>query len=148
MVGPGEGLVCPPMPRLVHDGKEHPLAAGAEVVIGRHRDNPIPIADGKASRKHCRVFVKPDGTVWVEDLESANGTEVNGEEIFTPRKLVDGDQIIIGKAKIRFLGDTVETTPANGMMAIQADPKELIDRLVGGCRLTAVLAAGHSGTVY
>ncbi|HEX3133817.1 MAG TPA: FHA domain-containing serine/threonine-protein kinase, partial [Planctomycetota bacterium] len=106
------------------------------------------IADGKASRKHCRVFSKPDGTVWVEDLESANGTEINDDEIFSPRKLVDGDQIIIGKAKIRFLGDTVETTPANGMTVIQADPKELLDRLVGGCRLTAVIAAGHSGTVY
>ncbi len=136
------------MPRLVYDGKEFPLAAGAELVIGRHRDNAIPIADGKASRKHCRVFGKPDGTVWVEDLESANGTEVNDDEIFSPRQLVDGDQIIIGKAKIRFLGDTVETTPANGMTVIQADPKELIDRLVGGCRLTAVIAAGHSGTVY
>jgi serine/threonine protein kinase len=136
------------MPRLVYDGKEFPLATGAELVIGRHRDNSIPIADGKASRKHCRVFSKPDGTVWVEDLESANGTEVNSDEIFSPRKLVDGDQIIIGKAKIRFLGDTVETTPANGMSVIQANPKDLLDRLVGGCRLTAVIADGHSGTVY
>lgn len=136
------------MPRLVYEGKEFPLVTGAELVIGRHRDNAIAVADGKASRKHCRVLAKPDGTVWVEDLESANGTEVNDDEIFSPRKLVDGDQIIIGKAKIRFLGDTVETTPANGMTVIQADPKELLDRLVGGCRLTAVIAAGHSGTVY
>lgn len=136
------------MPRLVYDGKEFPLAAGAELVIGRHRDNAIPIADGKSSRKHCRVFTKPDGTVWVEDLESANGTNVNDEEIFSPRKLTDGDQIIIGKAKIRFLGDTVETTPANGMTVIQADPKELLDRLVGGCRLTSVIGSAHSGTVY
>lgn len=136
------------MPRLVYEAKEFPLKPDGEVVIGRHRDNAIPIADGKASRKHCRVFAKPDGTVWVEDLESANGTTVNDDEIFSPRKLTDGDQIIIGKAKIRFLGDTVETTPANGAVAIQADPKELIDRLVGGCRLTAVIGSAHSGTVY
>ena len=136
------------MPRLVYDGKEFPLPAGAELVIGRHRDNSIPIADGKSSRKHCRVFTKPDGTVWVEDLESANGTAVNDEEIFSPRKLTDGDQVVIGKAKIRFLGDTVETTPANGMTVIQADPKELINRLVGGCRLTSVIGSAHSGTVY
>ena len=135
------------MPRLVYDAKEFPLA-GNELVLGRHRECSIPIDDGKASRRHCRVFVKPDGTVWVEDLESANGTEVNDEEIFSPRKLIDGDLIIIGKAKVRFLGDTVETTPANGVTVIQADPKELLDRLVGGCRLTAVIAAGHTGTVY
>lgn len=136
------------MPRLVYEAKEFPLKPEVEVVIGRHRDNVIPIADGKASRKHCRVFVKPDGTVWVEDLESANGTTVNDDEIFSPRKLTDGDQIIIGKAKIRFLGDTVETTPANGMTVIQADPKELLDRLVGGCRLTSVIGSAHLGTVY
>jgi tRNA A-37 threonylcarbamoyl transferase component Bud32 len=135
------------MPRLVYDGKEFPLTGG-EVVLGRHRECSIPLADGKASRRHARVFSKPDGTVWVEDLESANGTEVNAEEIFSPRKLVDGDQIVIGKAKVRFLGDTVETTPANGMSAIQADPKELLDRLLGGCRLTGVIGAGHQGTVY
>ncbi|MBA3699743.1 MAG: protein kinase [Planctomycetes bacterium] len=136
------------MPRLIYDGKEFPLAAGAELVIGRHRDNAIPIADGKASRKNCRVFTKPDQTVWVEDLESANGTAVNDEEIFSPRQLTDGDQIVIGKTKIRFLGDTVETTPANGMTVIQADPKELLNRLVGGCRLTSVIGSAHSGTVY
>jgi len=148
LVGSDGVLACPPMPRLIHDGKEFSLAAGAELVIGRHRDNAIAIADGKASRKHCRVFSKPDGTAWVEDLDSANGTEVNSDEIFSPRQLVDGDQIIIGKAKIRFLGDTVQTTPAVGTTIIRAEPKELLDRLVGGCRLTAVIADGHTGTVY
>ena len=53
------------MPRLVYDGKPHPMTG--EVVLGRHRDCTIPLADGKASRRHARVFSKPDGTIWVED---------------------------------------------------------------------------------
>lgn len=134
------------MPRLVYDGKPHPMTG--EVVLGRHRDCTIPLADGKASRRHARVFSKPDGTIWVEDLESANGTEVNGEEIFSPRKLLDGDLIQIGKAKVRFLGDTVETTPANGSAVVQADPKELIGQLLGGYRIQSIIASGRLGTVY
>lgn len=134
------------MPRLVYDGKPHPVAG--EIVLGRHRDCTIPLSDGKASRRHARVFAKPDGTIWVEDLESANGTEVNGEEIFSPRKLLDGDLIQIGKAKVRFLGDTVETTPAQGAAIVQADPKELIGQLLGGYRIQAIIASGRLGTVY
>ena len=137
-----------PMPRLVYDGKEIPVPKEGELVLGRHRDNALQIADGKASRRHTRVFSKADGTIWAEDLDSANGTFINEDEIFNPRKLIDGDLIIIGKAKIRFLGDTVETTPANGATVIQADPKELLDKLIGGCRLTAIIGSGHHGTVY
>ena len=136
------------MPRLVYDGKEIPVPKEGELVLGRHRDNALQISDGKASRRHTRVFCKADGTIWAEDLDSANGTFINEDEIFNPHKLVDGDLIIIGKAKIRFLGDTVETTPANGVTVIQADPKELIDKLIGGCRLTAIIGSGHHGTVY
>jgi serine/threonine protein kinase len=136
------------MPRLVFNGSEFPLTSEAELILGRHRENDIPLPDGKASRRHARVFCKKDGTVWVEDLESANGTLVNDEEIFTPRKLIDGDQIVIGKAKIRFLGDTVETTPENGVTVIEDDPKMLLDKIVGGCRLLSIIGSGPQGTVY
>ena len=142
----GSALASPAMPRLVYDGKPHPVTG--EIVLGRHRDCTIPLSDGKASRRHARIYVKPDDTIWVEDLESANGTEVNGEEIFSPRKLLDGDLIQIGKAKVRFLGDTVETTPANGGAIVQADPKELIGQLLGGYRIQSIIASGRLGTVY
>ncbi len=134
-----------PMSTLVYDGKEYPLTN--ELVMGRHRDCSIPLADGKASRRHARVFLKSDGTVWVEDLDSANGTLVNSEEIFSPRQLFDGDRVVIGKSKVLFRGDTVETTPAHGSPVI-ADPKAMVGTLVGGCRIGEMIGAGSMGVVY
>ena len=133
------------MSKLVYDGKDFPLVH--ELVMGRHRDNPIPLADGKASRRHARVFSKSDGTDWVEDLDSANGTQVNGEEIFSPRHLMDGDRIIIGKCKVVYRSDAPEATPAAGAPVL-ADPADMVGKLVGGYRIGAVLASGSMGVVY
>jgi hypothetical protein len=133
------------MSKLVYDGKEFPLAD--ELVMGRHRDNPIPLADGKASRRHARVFAKEDKTDWVEDLDSANGTLVNGEEIFSPRQLKDGDRIVIGKCTLVYRSDAPEATPAIGA-AVVADPAEMVGKLVGGYRIGALIAAGSMGVVY
>lgn len=144
------------MPRLVYDAKELVLT-GSEVVLGRHSDNAMQIDDGKASRKHCRVFTKPDGTVWVEDLDSANGTSLNSEELFSPRKLADGDHIIIGKARVRFFSDVVTEvekplatagSPAPVVVAALVDPKTFIDRVVAGYRMVSVIAVGHIATIY
>ncbi len=133
------------MSKLVYDGKEFPLVN--ELVMGRHRDNPIPLADGKASRRHARVFAKEDRTDWVEDLDSANGTLVNGEEIFSPRQLKDGDRIVIGKCKVVYRSEAPEATPAAGAPVV-ADPAEMVGKLVGGYRIGALIAAGSMGVVY
>src|SRR5271170_2733590 len=133
------------MSKLVYDGKEFVLVN--ELVMGRHRDNPIPLADGKASRRHARVFAKEDHSDWVEDLDSANGTLVNGEEIFSPRQLKDGDRIVIGKCKVVYRSDAPEATPAAGS-PVAADPAAMVGTLVGGYRIGALLAAGSMGVVY
>lgn len=55
---------------------------GDGVVIGRG-DVSVRIADGKASRQHARVRMR--GGLWfVDDLDSRNGTFVDGERIATP----------------------------------------------------------------
>ena len=76
------------------------------------------------------MFVKEDKTDWVEDLDSANGTLVNGEEIFSPRQLMDGDRIVIGKCKVVYRSDAPEATPATGA-PVAADPAEMVGKLVG-----------------
>ena len=74
-------------------GEVFPLIT-AEVTLGRDADNAISLPDPALSRRHC-VF-RHDGTGWsVEDLNSSNGTFVNGLQIATQR-LSEGDRITAG----------------------------------------------------
>lgn len=78
---------------------EYPLQEGT-TTIGRHQDNRILLDDRSVSGHHARIrFYR--GVATIHDLESTNGTFVNGE---TTREatLQDGDFIIIGKFRLRF----------------------------------------------
>jgi DNA-binding NtrC family response regulator len=64
-----------------HDGmRVVPLAEGRRVVIGRSEPAEVTIRDGSLSRQHAAVELI-DGRVWVEDLESTNGTWVGGVRV-------------------------------------------------------------------
>lgn len=73
---------------------------GDVVTIGRGPTNTIPIEDAKASKDHCRL--ERAGERWrMVDLESKNGTRVNGA-VRNKAWLGHGDTIQIGTAEIRF----------------------------------------------
>lgn len=67
-------------------------------LIGRSTDADLWLGDDGVSRKHARL-VKVDDAFTLEDLNSANGTFVQGERI-TKKTLVDGDQIQLGPTAI------------------------------------------------
>ena len=69
------------------------------MVLGRYRGCDIRIDDSGLSRKHVR-FYQLDGRWYVEDLQSRNGTIVNGVQIHRPRMLADGDRIQIGTGTV------------------------------------------------
>ena len=83
------------------------LADGGRVVlgpepitIGRLPESAVMVTDPNASRRHAEI--RRVGTdVVVVDLNSTNGTRVNGANV-RERKLVDGDQIVIGTTVLRF----------------------------------------------
>jgi hypothetical protein len=64
-----------------------------DVVIGR--DGDIKVESQAVSKKHCRVFFA-EGAWFIEDLESDNGTFVNGDYVFSARKLQHADVIRLG----------------------------------------------------
>ena len=73
-------------------------------VIGRSAQADISIpSDNNCSRKHCQIR-KWAGKFMVEDLQSHNGTFVNGEKVAT-RELSDGDLISIGDTTVLFKVD-------------------------------------------
>ena len=77
------------------------ILAGGENVIGRSGDAAVRIRSDDVSRHHARVIISPDHAR-IEDLGSRNGTIVNGQRIDQPRELNDGDEIVIGGAKLVF----------------------------------------------
>jgi pSer/pThr/pTyr-binding forkhead associated (FHA) protein len=72
------------------------------VTIGRAQDNDLSIdADEFASVHHAKIEPRRDG-IWLTDLNSTNGTFVNGVKVTRPRKLSPGDVIRVGETDLRY----------------------------------------------
>jgi len=67
----------------------------ANFTVGRH--GTLPISDDFASGHHARFRIA-HGLWYVEDLESTNGTWLNGRRIHASQRLKKGDKIRIGHA--------------------------------------------------
>ena len=74
------------------------------VVLGRSKECGVQVQDANVSRRHAEL--RQEGSSWwIVDLDSTNGTEVNGRRV--PRaKLRDGDRIVVGGTELVF-GRTV-----------------------------------------
>jgi FHA domain-containing protein len=73
----------------------------AEVSIGRSQDNDIVLTEGKISRRHAKVQFSEGGFL-ISDLNSSNGTFVNGKKITRPVLLHEDDEILIGDSSMKF----------------------------------------------
>lgn len=75
-----------------------------EFLIGRDPTCDLSLQDRQISRFHARIRFR-DGSYILEDLDSKNGTHVNGSTIEGPVTLQDGDEVQIALAlKIIFVG--------------------------------------------
>jgi hypothetical protein len=68
--------------------------------IGRSKDADVQIADRYASSIHARVFER-GGRYYVEDMNSTNGTLLNGATLDGEAELIDGDTVRIGDTEFR-----------------------------------------------
>ena len=71
-------------------------------MIGRDESNDIVLKDRFISKKHARI-IKEKGIYFLEDLNSANGTYLNGEQIHEAIELKDKDLIDIGQIEFLFV---------------------------------------------
>lgn len=69
--------------------------------IGRASGNHLVVDDPFASANHAIVAWREDRW-WLEDLDSHNGTYLNGVRIDRPQPLTSGDRIAIGETVLRF----------------------------------------------
>ena len=97
-----------------------PLPEGKPFFIGRDAGCDVVLASPGASARHAVIVVK-NGICGVKDLDSTNGTFLNGNRIQSPCALRDGDVICIAETELRFsvadspsLQDGIDTKSAAG----------------------------------
>jgi len=70
--------------------------------IGRNADNAVEIDDDFVSGSHAEVFFE-QGTWWIQDLNSTNGTYLNNQRVGNRVRLTDGDIVQFGRVRFRSL---------------------------------------------
>ncbi|MCS6940890.1 MAG: zinc ribbon domain-containing protein [Roseiflexus sp.] len=109
----GRTSLAPSTLIVVGTGAVLPLPAATQALVGRSDPvskfypdidlGPYGALDQGVGRRHARIFVQ-GGQVLIEDLDSVNGTLVNGQRVLPhqSRALSDGDQITLGRMLLRF----------------------------------------------
>lgn len=84
------------------EGSYMEIASVGEVVMGRSPDCDFVLGDDFSSSRHARLFRR--GSDWfVEDLDSRNGTFVNGARIDQPERVATGASIRVGRTTVRLV---------------------------------------------
>ncbi|MCA8947510.1 MAG: FHA domain-containing protein, partial [Planctomycetes bacterium] len=97
------------MPRLLVEkgpdrGKSVTVAVGAQLIAGRDKEAGLQLSDTMASRRHFMIASK-SGIFGLKDLNSANGTLVNGRQSEGAHRLQYGDSIQVGETLMSWLAD-------------------------------------------
>lgn len=82
-----------------HTDKTFRILPGEPKTLGRATGADFIVDAALVSRVHCRFTVLSDGDLEVRDLESTNGTFVNGTRISKAR-LTPGDRVQIGRVEL------------------------------------------------
>ncbi len=80
------------------------LTPGKEYIIGRSPESDVLLLDSYVSRYHAKIFYR-DGSWWIVDLGSRNGTLVNGKLIPSGEyvRIVNSDVLTLGTTKLRVI---------------------------------------------
>jgi len=97
------------------------------LTIGRDDDCDIVIPDRQVSRFHAEITHKENGEFVISDLQSKNGTMLNGELLLEEAKLKEGDEIKIALAQEFLFVSSDATLPLDHVLASSApNAKKLI----------------------
>ncbi|MFD7788910.1 FtsK/SpoIIIE domain-containing protein [Streptomyces nojiriensis] len=107
-------------------GGVHLLHSG-QIMVGRSADADVPLDDPDVSRLHCAVTVIPDGRVAVADLNSTNGTTLDGAPVGAPPvALPPGALLRVGESTLRLAPAGAPALPVTpdlqGHLSVSARP--------------------------
>ncbi len=74
------------------------------VAIGRKNDNDIVIKDPYISSFHLKL-INDEDAFYIQDMDSANGTYLNGDRIITAVRLKNGDRIKLGQVEFLYVSN-------------------------------------------
>jgi serine/threonine-protein kinase len=129
------------VPRLIVErGNEKGVSIGldaedASVVVGRLKSCTVVLTDSLVSRQHFKVYRQGE-LYFIIDLESHNGTYVNGLKITRPTELKEGATIRAGETLLGFRSDMHEEEGA------------LAGKRIGGYQMITRIGVGGMGEVY
>lgn len=87
---------------FTHNGQEEMVDCREAMSLGRDEGCDVVLPDPRVSRVHAMLYRTHDGSFYLADEHSSNGSYVNAVRISLPTRLNDGDQISIGSANFRF----------------------------------------------
>jgi Nif-specific regulatory protein len=118
--------------------------------MGRDASNQVEVGDPSVSRKHCSISPLANGAFEIVDLESHNGTSVNGTKV-SRRTIEHGDRVRIGSSEYVFLTGTDDAaiassrtgnTPGDtGLLTVHLDVSGLPSSATGLGRMARDLSA-------
>lgn len=82
--------------------EENPIIISSNMILGRQSNNDIVVQDQHVARKHLK-FTMLNEQLWVQDLNSVNGTRVNGQYITEQTELHSQDEIRVGQMIFRVM---------------------------------------------
>jgi len=90
----------PPRELVVTDASgRRTIPLKESITLGRAATCDLVVADNYVSNVHARIYLR-DGSYWLEDLGSTNGTYMNRSRVSTPTAIGPGDDIRMGKATL------------------------------------------------
>jgi serine phosphatase RsbU (regulator of sigma subunit) len=92
---------------------------GDALVIGRDGQAHIHLPGNSVSRQHARLLYL-DGTYWIEDLRSRNGTLLRGQPVRDRAALASGDRLRLGEFVLEFT-DATTTTVAPDQLVVREE---------------------------
>lgn len=161
---------------IMHTNIIDKLKSKSNVIIGRAPGCDISLKSNSVSRQHAEIKKRSEGTYTIKDLNSTNGTFVNGRKIKGTQVISTSDKIFIGKLQLSLKGKTkdlseelaictkgIEKTFVNGTKKIKvlnnidlAIPSKSLLAIMGpsGCGKTTLMntlngvAPATKGKVY
>jgi len=128
-------------------GHRYPLPPG-EHIVGRGEESTILVADDAVSRQHVVLTVSESGDVRIRDVDSSNGTFVDGVAVHEDRPLARDEMLEIGNSLLR----ASDPAPRSRRAAPDADghlrfnrPPRTIERPAAGAASLSIPTARASG---